>query len=144
MAELTDEVRTWLKTRHQAVLITLRANGAPQSSNVGTTFDGTDFHVSVTASRAKTRNLLRDPRATMHVLGRNFWSFASVSCTADVGAVSTAPGDQPGQALLALYNTISDVPHPNPAEFFQAMVDERRLVLTLHPLSVAGNGWQAR
>lgn len=142
MADLTDEVRAWLTTRHQAVLITVRSDGSPQSSNVGIAVDGTDFRVSVTATRAKTRNLLRDPRATVHVLGQDFWAYASVSCTADVGAVSTQAGDQAGNDLLALYNAISDVPHPDPGEFLQAMVDERRLMLTLHPVSVAGSGWQ--
>jgi PPOX class probable F420-dependent enzyme len=142
MGALTEEVREWLSARHKAILITLRADGSPQSSNVSTAFDGTVFRVSVTADRAKTRNLLRDPRATMHVLGPDFWGYASVSCTAQVGPVSREPGDQSGQDLLALYNTISTTPHPAPEEFMQAMVDERRLVLTLHPRSVAGSGWQ--
>ena len=142
MGALTEEVREWLSARHKAILITLRADGSPQSSNVSTAFDGAVFRVSVTADRAKTRNLLRDPRGTMHVLGSDFWGYASVSCTAHVGPVSREPGDQSGQDLLALYNTISAIPHPDPDEFMQAMVDERRLVLTLHPQSVAGSGWQ--
>jgi PPOX class probable F420-dependent enzyme len=141
MGALTDEVLEWLSARHKAILITLRSDGSPQSSNVSTTFDGAVFRVSVTADRAKTRNLLRDPRATMHVLGKDFWSYASVSCTASVGPVSSQPGDQSGQDLLALYNSISTTPHPDPSEFMQAMVDERRLMLTLHPRSVAGSGW---
>ena len=142
MGALTEEVREWLSARHKAILITLRADGSPQSSNVSTAFDGAVFRVSVTADRAKTRNLLRDPRGTMHVLGSDFWGYASVACTAQVGPVSREPGDQSGQDLLSLYNTISRTPHPDPEEFMQAMVDERRLVLTLHPQSVAGSGWQ--
>jgi PPOX class probable F420-dependent enzyme len=142
MGALTDEVLEWLSERHKAILITLRSDGSSQSSNVSTAFDGEVFRVSVTADRAKTRNLLRDPRATMHVLGKDFWGYASVSCTAGVGPVSREPGDQTGQDLLALYNTISSTPHPDPKEFMQAMVDERRLMLTLHPRSVAGSGWQ--
>lgn len=142
MGALTEEVLEWLRDRHRAILITLRSNGSPQSSNVSTAFDGAVFRVSVTADRAKTRNLLRDPRATMHVLGKDFWGYASVACTADVGPVSREPGDQSGQDLLALYNTISATPHPDPEEFMHAMVDERRLMLTLHPKSVAGSGWQ--
>jgi PPOX class probable F420-dependent enzyme len=142
MGVLTAEVLEWLSAHHKAILITLRSDGSPQSSNVVTAFDGAVFRVSVTADRAKTRNLLRDPRATMHVLGDDFWGYASVACTAQVGPVSRQPGDQPGQDLLALYNTISKKPHPDPTEFMQAMVDERRLMLTLQPKSVAGSGWQ--
>jgi PPOX class probable F420-dependent enzyme len=138
MAVLTEDVRAWLSRRHKAVLITLRADGSPQSSNVLTAFDGNVFRVSVTAGRAKTHNLTRDPRAVVHLLGDDFWSYASVSSTAHVGAVTHKPGDQAGQELLALYNSISRTPHPEPEEFLRAMVAERRLVLTLHPHSVSG------
>ena len=90
MASLTAASRDWLAQHHQAVLITLRADGSAQSSNVLTAFDGDVFRVSVTAGRAKTRNLARDPRAVVHVLGGNFWGYASVTCSARLGTVSTA------------------------------------------------------
>ena len=54
MASLTAASRAWLTQHHQAVLITLRADGSAQSSNVLTSFDGDVFRVSVTAGRAKT------------------------------------------------------------------------------------------
>ena len=91
MADLNDAARSWLTGRTRAVLITTRADGSPQSSNVLTAFDGTAFRVLVTADRAKTRNLARDPRAVVHVVGDDFWSYASVSCSATLGAVTTVP-----------------------------------------------------
>ena len=54
MAALTDAARDWLTGRTRAVLVTIRADGSPQSSNVLAAFDGTSFRVSVTADRAKT------------------------------------------------------------------------------------------
>lgn len=141
MAELTEAARVWLQSRQQAILITLRADGSPQSSNIFTHFDGSVFRISVTADRAKTKNLARDPRATMHVPGSDFWSYASVSCSVDLSPVSATPGDQPGRALLAVYNTGGNGPHPDEAAFFDAMVTERRLLLTLTPESIAGQGW---
>src|SRR3954451_1700293 len=97
MADLTDAARDWLTGRTRAVLITTRADGSPQSSNVLTAFDGTSFRVSVTADRAKTRNLARDPRAVVHVVGDDFWSYASVACTATLGEITTTPGDEAGR-----------------------------------------------
>ncbi len=141
MADLTDTARAWLTDRTRAVLITVRADGSPQSSNVLTAFDGTSFRVSVTADRAKTRNLARDPRAVVHVVGDDFWSYASVSCDATLGAVTTTPGDDAGRALLETYEAITGKRHADPEEFFAAMVDEHRLVLTLTPTSVVGSGW---
>jgi PPOX class probable F420-dependent enzyme len=141
MADLPEAARDWLTGRTRAVLITIRSDGSPQSSNVLTAFDGTAFRVSVTADRAKTRNLARDPRAVVHVVGDDFWSYASVSCHATLGEVTTTPGDEGGRALLATYEAITAKPHPDPDEFFAAMVDEQRLVLTLAPTRVVGSGW---
>jgi PPOX class probable F420-dependent enzyme len=141
MADLTDAARTWLRGRTRAVLITVRSDGSPQSSNVLAAFDGTTFRVSVTADRAKTRNLARDPRAVVHVVGDDFWAYASVSCRATLGAVTTTPGDEAGRALLETYEAITGERHGDPDEFFAAMVDEHRLVLTLTPTHVVGSGW---
>jgi PPOX class probable F420-dependent enzyme len=130
----------WLADRHQAVLITLRADGSPQSSNVGfAVLDGV-AKVSVTADRAKTNNLRRDPRGVLHVLGDHHWQYASVRVTAELTEVSAAPGDDVGRELLELYEAASGGPHPDNREFFEAMVTERRLVLRLHPESAATFG----
>jgi PPOX class probable F420-dependent enzyme len=141
VGDLTDAARTWLTGRTRVVLVTTRADGAPQSSNVLAWFDGSVFRVSVTADRAKTRNLARDPRAVAHVLGDDFWTYASVSCVAGLGEVTVVPGDDAGRDLLEVYEAITGKRHPDPDEFFGAMVAERRLVLTLEPRSVAGSGW---
>lgn len=135
---LPEPIRRWARSRHQAVLITVRADGSPQSSNVACTFDGDVFRVSVTDDRAKTRNLRRDPRGVLHILGSAFGSYASVSVTATVGPLSRTPGDQAGVELLEVYEQIAGA-HPDHREFYQAMVDERRLLLVLRP--VAFSGW---
>lgn len=129
----------WLAERHQGVLVTLRADGSPQTSNVGyAVLDGV-AKVSVTEDRAKTHNLRRDPRAVLHVIGDTFWQYQSVRATARLSPVSAEPGDAVGRELLALYEAISG-PHPDDQEFFQAMVDARRLVLTLTLESAVGFG----
>ena len=135
---LPEPIRRWARSRHQAVLITIRSDGSPQSSNVAFTFDGDVFRVSVTDDRAKTRNLRRDPRGVLHILGSAFGSYASVSVTAALGPLSRTPGDQAGVELLQAYEQIAGA-HPDRREFFQAMVDERRLLLILRP--VAFSGW---
>jgi PPOX class probable F420-dependent enzyme len=128
----------WLASRHHGVLITIRGDGSPQSSNVAyAVLDGV-IKVSVTDDRAKTRNLRRDPRAVMHVIGDSVWQYASVRVDAELSAVTEAPGDAVGQELLELYDAIAPEPHPDPQEFLEAMVAERRLVLRLTPVSAAG------
>lgn len=138
---LPDGVRGWLADRHQAVLVTLRRDGSPQSSNVAVGYDLGDglFRVSVTDDRAKTRNVRRDPRVVLHVLGDDFWTYCSVAGEASLTALTTTPGDEVGRELLGLYEAIRGELHPDPDEFFQAMVDDRRLVLRVRPTSYAGN-----
>ena len=74
---LYDALVRWLSGRRQAVLVMLRADGSPQSSNVAVVFRGSTGYVSVTATRAMTRNLRRDPRAVLHVLGGSFGQYAA-------------------------------------------------------------------
>jgi PPOX class probable F420-dependent enzyme len=130
----------WLADRHHGVLVTLRSDRSPQSSNVAFAVEEGVALVSVTDDRAKTRNLRRDPRGVLHVTGDSFWVYASVRVTADVGPVSAAPGDAVGRELLRLYERISGTAHPDQQEFFEAMVAEKRLVLRLELLSAVGQG----
>jgi len=130
----------WLAGRHQAVLVTLRADGSPQTSNVAFALLDGVAKVSVTDDRAKTHNLRRDPRGVLHVLGDTFWQYVSVRVTAELGAVSAVPGDEAGRELLETYEAITGSAHPDPSEFFEAMVTDRRLVLRLTPVSAVGQG----
>lgn len=137
---LSEGILGWLADRHQGVLVTLRSDRSPQSSNVGFAVQDGVALVSVTDDRAKTRNLRRDPRAVLHVSGDSFWVYASIRVKAEVGPVTTEPGDAVGQELLQLYERVAAKPHPDPQEFFQAMVTEKRLVLRLELLSAVGQG----
>jgi PPOX class probable F420-dependent enzyme len=114
------------------VLVTLKRDGRPQLSNIAYGFDGGVVRISVTADRAKTRNLARDPRASLHVTTADFWRWAVAEGTAELSAVTTEPGDDAGLELLALHDAVQQRPHPDPDEFFAAMVKDRRQVVRLH------------
>ena len=87
--------------------------------------------ISVTDSRAKTNNLRRDARASLYVVGDNFWAYVVVDGTAELTSVATDPADETVDELVALYRAVSGE-HPNWDEFRQAMVADRRLVIRLH------------
>ena len=136
---LDPAVVQWLKSRHQAVLATVRGDGTPQTSNILFTFDGELARISVTADRAKVANMRRQPGVVLHVLGDNFWQYLAVACRAELSQISTEPGDATGRELLEVYEQVGGKPHPKPDEFFQAMVDDRRLVIRLSPTSATGS-----
>ncbi len=116
------------------VLATVKRDGRPQLSNVGYAFDGAEglVRVSVTADRAKTRNLERDPRVTLHVASRNFWTWVAVEGTAELTAVAADPHDATVEELITYYRGVSGE-HGNWDEYRAAMVADRRLVLRFRP-----------
>ena len=116
------------------MLATIKRDGRPQLSNVGYAFDGTGplIRVSVTADRAKTRNLAADPRASLHVTSPDFWSWVVVEGTAELTPPAAAPDDATADELVEYYRGISGE-HPDWAEYRAAMVTERRLVVRLRP-----------
>ena len=130
--------QSFLAERHQGVLVTLRADGRPQSSNIAFDFADGVARISVTDGRAKTKNLRRDPRAVLHVTGESFYQYVSATGTAELSPVSTEPGDATGQELLELHDAVSAEPHSDPDDFFRAMVEDQRLVIRFRPDGYTG------
>ena len=114
------------------VLATLKRDGRPQLSNVSYHFDAPSLSISVsiTEPRAKTRNLRRDPRAALHVSSDDGWSYAVAEGDAVLTPAASEPGDSTVEGLIALYRSISGE-HPDWDEYRRAMVDDRRVLMTL-------------
>ncbi|WP_029431177.1 PPOX class F420-dependent oxidoreductase [Blastococcus sp. URHD0036] len=121
------------------VLATVKRDGRPQLSNIGYAYDPDQqlFRVSVTADRAKTRNLERDARLTLHVSSDDFWTWAAVEGTADLTPVTTDPHDAAADELVAYYRGISGE-HDDWDDYRAAMVRDRRLVVRFRPEHVYG------
>ena len=120
--------------RKWGVLATIRGNGRPQLSNIGYAYDPEQrlFRVSVTADRAKTKNLQADPRVTLHVSSEDFWTWVAVEGTAELTPVAADPGDATVDELVAYYRGISGE-HPDWDDYRSAMVADRRLVVRFTP-----------
>ncbi len=116
------------------VLATIKRDGRPQLSNVGYTYDPEQqlFRVSVTADRVKTRNLAADPRVTLHVASRDFWTWVAVEGTAELTPVAADPHDATVEELITYYRGVSGE-HENWDEYRAAMVADRRLVVRFRP-----------
>jgi PPOX class probable F420-dependent enzyme len=103
-------------------------------SNVGYAYDPEQrlFRVSVTDSRTKTRNLRTDPRVTLHVASKDFWTWVAVEGTADLTPVAADPHDATVEELVTYYRGINGE-HENWDEYRAAMVADRRLVVRFRP-----------
>ena len=135
--ELSDAV-SWAAERRLGVLITIRADGRPQSSDIVYCVDDGTFSISVTADRAKTANLRRDPRAVLHVSDEKAWSYVSLDGAVELMPATTSVDDATSDALVDYYERVIGSPHPDWNEYRQAMIDERRLVARFTPTSATG------
>jgi PPOX class probable F420-dependent enzyme len=119
---------------HWGVLATIKSDGRPQLSNVGYFFDPESqlIRVSVTADRAKTRNLERDRRVTLHVASKDFWTWVAIEGTADLTPVAAEPDDATVDELVAYFRGINGE-HPDWDEYRAAMVTDRRRVVRFRP-----------
>jgi PPOX class probable F420-dependent enzyme len=129
---IDDKLLAVIANNSLGVLATIKRDGRPQLSNVSYHFDSREvaIKVSVTEPRAKTRNLRRDPRASIHVASDDGWSYAVAEGDATLTPPAAAPDDDTVEALIALYRNISGE-HPDWDDYRRAMVDDRRVVLTL-------------
>lgn len=121
------------------VLVTLKRDGRPQLSNVNHAYypDEGVIRVSITEGRAKTRNLRRDPRASYHVTSDDRWAWTAVDATAELTPFAADPHDATVEQLISLYRDVRGE-HPDWDDYRQAMVRDRRVVLTLRIEHVYG------
>jgi PPOX class probable F420-dependent enzyme len=134
-----DKLLALLSGNSLGVLATIKSDGRPQLSNVSYWFDKPNLAIqaSITESRAKTRNLRRDPRASIHVSSDDGWAYAVAEGDAILTPPAAAPDDDTVEALIALYRNIAGE-HPDWDDYRRAMVEDRRVVLTLPILHVYG------
>jgi len=121
-----------LASGHLGVLITVKRDGRPQSSNIAYAYDPASRRVSVstTTHTVKVANLRRDPRANLHVIASDGWNWMAVETTAVVTPVAQDRDDATVEELISIYRAISGE-HPDWDDFRRAMVDDRRVVVRL-------------
>ena len=134
VAAVDPRMLAFLAEHRWGVLATVKRDGRPQLSNVGYAYDpdASVIRVSVTADRAKTRNLAADPRVTLHVASKDFWTWVAVEGTAELTPVSADPHDGTVDELVTYYRGISGE-HENWDAYRAAMVADRRLVVRFRP-----------
>ena len=127
-----DKLLAVIADNSLGVLATIKRDGRPQLSNVTYHFDprALAIEISVTEPRAKTRNLRRDPRASLLVSSDDGWSYAVAAGNAVLSPPATSPDDETVESLVTLYRNVAGE-HPDWDEYRQAMVIDRRVLLRL-------------
>ncbi len=126
-----DAALAFARDRRNGVLLTLKRDGRPQSSNsIYAVSDDGRVRISITADRAKYKNLQRDPLASAHVNADDFWSYVVLEGDAELTPVAAAPDDATADALVELYRALMGE-HPDWDEYRAAMTREQRLLIRI-------------
>jgi hypothetical protein len=114
---------SFARSHHQGILITLRSDGRPQSSNIafGVGDDGI-VRISVTDD---------------HVNRADFYAYVVLEGDADLSPVAARADDPTVDELVELYRAVVG-DHPDWNDFRGAMVADRRLVVRLRPSRAFG------
>jgi PPOX class probable F420-dependent enzyme len=120
-----ERAREFLRTNHRVVLATRRSDGTPQLSPVVAGLDREGrIAISSRETALKTKNLRRDPRASLCVLNDGFFgAWLQVDGTVEVVSLPDAM-----DALIDYYRAISGE-HSNWGEYRAAMEAEQRVIL---------------
>ncbi len=116
-----------MRVNHRAVLSTFRSDGLPQLSpiTVGVGDDGRVL-VSTRETAMKTKNLARDPRASLCVMTDGFFGdWVQAEGNAEIVHLPEAM-----DLLVGYYRRVSGE-HPDWGEYRQAMVRDQRVIVAI-------------
>jgi PPOX class probable F420-dependent enzyme len=121
------QARDFLRANHRAVLATARADGRPQLSPVACGVDGAGLVIISTRETAvKTRNLRRNPAASLCVFTDGFYGpWVQVDGSAEIISLPEAMDH-----LVDYYRRISGE-HPDWAEYRAAMIRDGRCIVRI-------------
>jgi PPOX class probable F420-dependent enzyme len=114
-------------------LATIKKDGRPQLSDVNYTADAASriIRISTRAPLAKTHNLRRDPRASLHVPAPDGRGYAVAEATATLSPVSADERDATVAELIEVYRLVQGKEHPDWDDYRRAMVEDERLIVRL-------------
>jgi PPOX class probable F420-dependent enzyme len=121
----TAHAQQFLRDHHRAILATLRADGRPQLSPVLYAVDDQGrVLISTRETAVKTRNLRRDPFASLCAFADGFFGeWVQAEGTAEVISLPDA------MDLLVDYYRMISGEHPDWSDYRAAMVQDRRVIV---------------
>ena len=134
---MTEALWKIVSSERNGILATIGEDGIPQLSNIYFLSDASTrlIRFSTTTDRVKGRNLLRDPRASLHVAGSNFFNFAVVAGSTS-SAVAQDPDDDAVEKLFEIHTELGAASER--AGFGEEMLANHRMAVELHVEHIYG------
>ena len=132
------EALTHARSTRNGVLVTQRADGRPQLSNISHAVDEHDvIRISITADRAKAKNLARTPQASLYIGRPDFWAYVVIDADAQLSPVAATEDDATVEELVEHYRAVAGE-HDDWDDYRRSMVADKRMVVRLHPTHAYG------
>ena len=126
------------RTHPQSVLTTIRRNGRPQLSNVvHHVHDDGLIRISITADRAKYKNLVREPWAALHVTREDFYAYVVLEGDVELSPVATEGDDATLEEMVSYYRAIRGE-HEDWDDYRASMIADRRAMVRFRPTRAYG------
>jgi PPOX class probable F420-dependent enzyme len=134
---MTEALWKIVSSERNGILATIGEDGLPQLSNIYFLSDASTrlIRFSTTTDRVKGRNLLRDPRASLHVAGPDFFNFAVVAGSTS-SMVALDPDDDAVEKLFEIHTELGAVSER--AGFGEEMLANHRMAVELHVEHIYG------
>ena len=124
-----DHAIAFARSHRSSVLVTIRGNGRPQLSNVlHHVYPDGLIRISITADRAKYKNLARDPWAALHISAPDFYSYVVLESEVELSPVAARPDDEVVDELVDYYRAAMGE-HPDWNDYRESMVRDRRVIV---------------
>jgi PPOX class probable F420-dependent enzyme len=133
----TDELWAIIAAGRDGIVATADEDGTPQLSNIFYLADPDAARISfsTTTTRRKGRNLLRFPRAALHVAGRDFYNFAVAEGDVSV-AIATGPDDDAVDELYRIHSALGAASARD--GFAERMVADNRMAVRIEVTRLYG------
>jgi PPOX class probable F420-dependent enzyme len=122
-----ERAREFMRAHHRAVLATTRSDGQPQLSPVTVGVDEAGrVLISTRETAIKTKNLARDPHASLCVMNDQFFGeWIQAEGTAEIIGLPAAM-----ELLVDYYRRVSGE-HPDWDDYRHAMTRDRRVIVAI-------------
>lgn len=122
-----ERAREFLRAHHRAVLATTRSDGRPQLSPVTVGVDDAGrVLISTRETAIKTKNLARDPQASLCVMNDQFYGeWIQAEGSAEIVHLPEAM-----ELLVDYYRRVSGE-HPDWNDYRSAMVRDKRVIVAI-------------
>jgi PPOX class probable F420-dependent enzyme len=138
-APLSPQVEQFLHDNPQGVMTSFRRNGMPQLSIVTVYPRDGGVGVSITETRAKFKNLLRDPRCSILVSHADWWSgFLVFEGRAEMIHSGNADADTLRQARRHIFSATTRRRSADWADYDRITEGDKRVAVVVRPDHIYG------